>query len=173
MVRSCWHARHFYFIEEAVFVPGKHTLAHIIRFASIEKRQIPQIEPLPREELVTKFKTRLRDRQFAPGSTGGGFPEFLAEPRDSFPLGVRVHNPNQASLAELTAKCMEFVEENHPHSPAILFRGLPAQTADDFSIIAREIPGKPMVYEGGSAFRTQLTKVLERILRAKTPWKLL
>ena len=147
----------------------KAPLAHIIRFASIEKRQIPQIEPLPREELVTKFKTRLRDRQFAPGSTGGGFPEFLAEPRDSFPLGVRVHNPNQASLAELTAKCMEFVEENHPHSPAILFRGLPAQTADDFSIIAREIPGKPMVYEGGSAFRTQIDKSARTYTASEDP----
>ena len=51
-------------------------------------------EPIPREELVTKFKSRLRDRQFLPGSSGGGFPEFLAEPRDSFPLGVRVNNRN-------------------------------------------------------------------------------
>ena len=61
-------------------------------------------EPIPREELVTKFKSRLRDRQFLPGSTGGGFPEFLAEPRDSFPLGVRVNNRNQSSLAQLTEK---------------------------------------------------------------------
>lgn len=93
-------------------------------------------EPIPREELVTKFKSRLRGRKFLPGSSGADFPEFLAEPRESFPLGVRVKNRNQSSLAELTAKCMEYVEENFSHSPAILFRGLPAKTAGDFSRIA-------------------------------------
>lgn len=115
-------------------------------------------EPIPREELVTKFKSRLRDRQFLPGSTGGGFPEFLAEPRDSFPLGVRVNNRNQSSLAQLTEKCMEYVEENFPHSPAILFRDLPAKTAEDFSIIAQAIKGKTLTYDGGTAFRTQIDK---------------
>ena len=116
------------------------------------------LEPIPREELVTKFKSRLRDRQFLPGSTGGGFPEFLAEPRDSFPLGMRVNNKHQSSLAELTEKCMEYVEENFPHSPAILFRDLPAKTAEDFSIIAQAIKGKTLTYDGGTAFRTQIDK---------------
>ena len=115
-------------------------------------------EPIPREELVTKFKSRLRDRQFLPGSSGGGFPEFLAEPRNSFPLGVRVNNRNQSSLAELTAKCMEYVEENFPHSPAILFRDLPAKTAEEFSIIAQAIQDKTLTYEGGTAFRSQVDK---------------
>ena len=113
---------------------------------------------IPREELVTKFKSRLRDRQFLPGSCGGGFPKFLAEPRDSFPLGVRVNNRNQFSLAELTEKCMDYVEENFPHSPAILFRDLPAKTAEDFSIIAQAIKGKTLTYDGGTAFRTQIDK---------------
>ena len=107
---------------------------------------------------MTKFKSRLRDRQFLPGSTGGGFPEFLAEPRDSFPLGVRVNNRNQSSLTELTEKCMDYVEENFPHSPAILFRDLPAKTAEDFSIIAQAIKGKTLTYDGGTAFRTQIDK---------------
>ena len=115
-------------------------------------------EQLPQEELVAKSKSRLRDRQFLPGSTGGGFPEFLADPRDSFPFGVRVKNSNKSSLAELTAKCMEYVEENLPLSPAILFRGLPAKTAEDFSIIAHSIPGKTLAYEGGVATRRQVDK---------------
>jgi len=115
-------------------------------------------EPIPREKLVPKFKSRLRGRQFLPGSSEGGFPEFLAEPRDSFPLGVQVNNSNQSSLTELTAKCMEYVEENFSHSPAILFRGLPAKTAEDFTTIAQAVPGKTMTYEGGTAFRTQVDK---------------
>ena len=114
-------------------------------------------ELIPREELVTKFKSRLRDRQFLPGSTGGDFPEFLAEPRDSFPLGVRVNNRNQSSLAELTEKCMEQVEENFSLSPAILFRGLPAETAEDFSVIAKASKMN-FISSGGTGYRTLIDK---------------
>ncbi|KAJ7374073.1 hypothetical protein OS493_009404 [Desmophyllum pertusum] len=112
-------------------------------------------ETIPREELVTKFKSRLRDRPFLPGSTGGGFPEFLAEPRDSFPHGVRVHNRNQSSLAELTEKCMEYMEENIAHSPAILFRDLPAKTTEDFITIAKTSQMNRS-YIGGTGYRTLL-----------------
>ena len=115
-------------------------------------------QPLSREELVTKFKSRLKDRPFTAGSTGEGFPEFLAEPRESFPHGVRVINPHRSSLFELTSKCMGYVEENHAQHPAILFRGLPAETAQDFSTIARAIPWKGMTYEGGASFRQKIDK---------------
>ena len=149
----------------------KLPLAHVIRLGSNHKTQHSTniFEPLPREELVTKFKSRLRDRDFTPGSSDGGFPEFLAEPRDSFPLGIRVQNPNHASLAELSVRCMEFVEENHPKSPAILFRGLPAKTADDFSTIANQIPWKPLVYEGGSAFRTKVDEKAKTYTASEDP----
>jgi len=53
---------------------------------------------------------------------------------------------------------MDYVEENFPHSPAILFRDLPAKTAEDFSIIAQAIKGKTLTYDGGTAFRTQIDK---------------
>ena len=114
-------------------------------------------QPLRREELVTKFKSRLKDRPLTVGSTGEGFSEFLGEPRESFPHGVQVTNPHQYSLTKLTAKCMEYVEENARH-PAILFRGLPAETAQDFSTIAKEIPWKGMIYKGGTALREQVDK---------------
>jgi len=115
-------------------------------------------EPIPREELVTKVKSRLRGRQFLPGSSEGGFPEFLAEPRDSFPLSVRVDNSNQSSLTELTARCMEHVEENFSHSPAILFRGLPAKTSEDFSIIANAVRGQAVTFHGGMGNRDSVDK---------------
>ena len=115
-------------------------------------------ERIPREELVPKIRSRLKDRQLLPGATGGGFPEFLAEPRDSFPLGVRVNNMNQPSLRELTAKCMEYVEENLPHSHAILFRGLPAKTAEDFSTFAHAMQKQPMTFAGGSGYRSFVDK---------------
>ena len=111
---------------------------------------------MPREELVTKFKSRLIGRQFLPGASEGGFPEFLAEPRESFSLGVRLLNSHQSSLAELTAKCMEYVEENLNRNPAILFRGLPAKTAEDFSIIAQVIQAQTLTFQGGLGYRARV-----------------
>ena len=126
-------------------------------------------EPLPRKDLVTRFKSKLRDRQFLPGSTGGGFPEFLAEPRDLFPLAVRVNDSTKSSLAELTTKCMEYVEENFSRSPAILFRGLPAKSAEDFSIIAQAIQGQTMTYEGGTGVRPQMDKDIGTYIASTEP----
>ena len=106
-------------------------------------------EPIPKEELVPKFRSRLRDRQFLPGSSDGGF--------HSLPLGVRVNNKNQSSLPQLAEKCMGFIKENFSRSPAILFRGLPAKTAEDFSIIAKTSEMK-YSYMGGTAYRTVIDK---------------
>ena len=92
------------------------------------------------------------------GSRGEGFPEYLAEPRESLPNAVFVHNPCQASLAELVAKCMEYVEENLTDNPAILFRNLPAQTAQDFSTIAKAIPWQRLEYKGGPNYRKKVDK---------------
>ena len=98
-------------------------------------------KPLPIKELTPNLKSRLRDRPFMVGSRGEGFPEYLAEPRESLPHAVFVHNPYQASLAELAAQCMEYVEENLTHDPAILFRNLPAQTAQDFRPLPKPFRG--------------------------------
>lgn len=125
-------------------------------------------EPLPKQELVTKFKSRLRGRQFLPGSSGSDFPEFLGEPTGSFPLGVAVKTPNGSSLADLTAKCMEFAEENFSRSPAILFRGLPAKSAEDFSVIAGAIPYKTAAY-GGIGHRSQVDKAAGTYTASERP----
>jgi len=109
---------------------------------------------------VTKFKSRLKDRPFTVGSTGEGFPEFLGEPRDSFPHGVLVNSPHQSSLAELTMKCTDYVEENH---------NLPAQTAQDFSTIADGIPWKAFQWKGALNYRTKkVTRIQGHLLLMTT-----
>ena len=149
-------------------IPGarKACVKNIIcSYSTQQTQEIPTtrriFQPLPREELVTKFKSRLKDRPFTIGSTGEGFPEFLGEPRESFPHGVQVINLHQSSLAQLTAKCMEYVEENHAQHPAILFRGLPAETAQDFATISKGIPWKGMTNEGGASYRQKIDKSVE------------
>jgi len=115
-------------------------------------------QPLPREDLVPRVMSRLKGRPFMQGSQGEGCPEYLAEPKESLPHGVLVHNPNQASLEELTIKCMEYVEDNITSTPAILFRNLPAETAQDFSTIAKAIPWKGLEYKGAPNFRNKADK---------------
>lgn len=159
-LRLLWNRVSFYRFPTFPFsVPRSHLLHDTTRNL-FSTRASPTttgtFTPLPREEMLTKFKSRIKDRPSMAGSTGEGFPEFLAEPRESFPHGVLVTNPQQSSLAQLTAKCMEYVEENLTHHPAILFRNLPAQTEEDFSIIAREIPGKALTYEGGASLRQRI-----------------
>ena len=53
---------------------------------------------------------------------------------------------------------MEYVEENHAQHPAILFRGLPAETAQDFATICKGIPWKGMTPEGSATFRKNIDK---------------
>ena len=110
-------------------------------------------ERIPKEELAPKTRPRLRDREFLPGSTGEGFPEFLAEPSDSFPVGVRVNTGDKSSLSELGAHCMEYIKKKLTNSQAILFRGLPAETAEDFLALTQGMRGKPINYEGGTTPR--------------------
>ena len=50
---------------------------------------------------------------------------------------------------------MEYVEDNITSTPAILFRNLPAQTAQDFSTIAKAIPWKGLEYKGAPNFRNK------------------
>ena len=140
-------------------VSRKQPLAGNICLFSTQASTKPAIfQRIPREELVPKVKSRLKDRPYMVGSTGGGFPEFLGEPTESFPHGVFVNNPHQASLSELTAKCMKYVEDNLTENPAILFRNLPVQTAQDFSIIAQAIPWKTMESKGAINYRSKVDK---------------
>ena len=119
------------------------------------------------------MKSRLRGRQFLSGSSEGDFPEFLAESRDSFPLGVQVNNSSYTSLTDLTINCREFVEENLSHSPAILFRCLPAKTAEDFSIIANAVRGQAVTFHGGMGNQDSVDKdagTSERISKQNCEW---
>ena len=84
----------------------QHLAGNICLFSTQTSTKPATFQRIPREELVPKVKSRLKDRPYMVGSTGQGFPEFLGEPTESFPHGVFVNNPHQAALAELTAKCM-------------------------------------------------------------------
>ena len=103
---------------------------------------------LPREELLLKGKSRLRDRPYLHGSSDGGFPEFLAGPTESFPHAVQVQSDQRCSLSESAAHCREYIDGNLPNQGAILFRNLPMSTAKDFSAFVKQLGYDAMAYEG-------------------------
>ena len=115
-------------------------------------------ERIPKEELAPTTRPRVRNREFLPGSTGDGFPEYLAEPSDSFPHGVRVKTRDQSSLLEMGANCMEYIKKNLTDRQAILFRGIPADTAEEFLALTQGMRGKPLSYEGGAVPRPKELK---------------
>ena len=139
-VRLSWIRASFYRFPTFRFSVPR---AHLVHNKTRNLFSTGTFKPLPREEMLTKFKSRIKDRPSMAGSTGEGFPEFLAEPRESFPHGVLVTNPQQSSLAQLTAKCMEYVEENLTHHPAILFRNLPAKPRRTSLSLLGKFQGKP------------------------------
>ena len=111
---------------------------------------------LPREELVTKVKSRLREQPYLAGSSDRGYPEFLAGPTESFPHAVQVQSDQRCSLSESAAHCREYIDGNLPNQGAILFRNLPMSTAKDFSAFAKELGYDALNYLGGSAYRHEV-----------------
>ena len=56
------------------------------------------------------------------------------------------------------ANCMEYIKKNLTNRRAILFRGIPAETAQDFLGLTQGMRGKPLNYEGGAGSRLKELK---------------
>ena len=53
---------------------------------------------------------------------------------------------------------MEYIKKNLTDRQAILFRGIPAETAEDFLALTQGMRGKPLNYEGGATPRPKELK---------------
>ena len=95
----------------------------------------------------------LRDRPHLPGSSDRGFPEFLAEPRKSFPHAVYVQGDQPYSICDLGVCCREYIDESIACYGAILFRNLPLRASDGFIAFLKTLGYEAMTYEGRSAYR--------------------
>ena len=123
------------------------------RLAQPAQQYLPQIfAPLSRPDLVPKEKSRLRNRNYLPGSKSDGFPEFLAEPRDSLPHAIGLAQGG-FSVREAAFQCREYIEKNLTSHGAILFRKLPLRKSADFSEFVKHIGYQAMDYKGGIAIR--------------------
>ena len=76
------------------------------------------------QELTLGYKPPIAERPFLPGSSSGGFPEFLPGPKkDSlFPVAYKVNNPEQFDIKTWSHVCRELVDAELALYGAILIR---------------------------------------------------
>lgn len=94
---------------------------------------------------------RLKGRRFLPGAESETFPEYLSSPREQFPLALEA--AETYSIEDWGKLCREEADANLVEYGAILFRGLPLDSADDFQQLFHNIGYRRMDYIGGSAHR--------------------
>ncbi|CAH1243672.1 Hypp7138 [Branchiostoma lanceolatum] len=103
---------------------------------------------------------RIRGRKWLPGSASPNYPEFLKPPKDGYPYVFTPKDGTTASpegCAVAVRKVVHEVLEKNKNG-AVLFRGLPLQTAEDFSRVVNNMGLKLMRYEGGGAVRSEIAK---------------
>ena len=111
---------------------------------------------LPPSAITPKFKIRLACRKYLPGSERGGFPEFLAPPRIHLPHALRPETGVIYSTNEWAQMCQELLDIYLPSHGAVLIRGIPLRSADEFAQLTKNLRYKPASYAGGTGNRTMV-----------------
>ncbi|KAI8509998.1 hypothetical protein Bbelb_124260 [Branchiostoma belcheri] len=106
---------------------------------------------------------RIRGRKWLPGSDSPKYPEFLAPPKDGY---VHVYTPtgkvdcSPEHCAPSVRQVIRDVLERRKEG-ALLFRGLPLATAEDFSRVVVNLGLKLTSYKGGGGIRHRLAKAVD------------
>ncbi|XP_078657366.1 dapdiamide synthesis protein DdaC-like [Branchiostoma floridae x Branchiostoma belcheri] len=106
---------------------------------------------------------RIRGRKWLPGSDSPKYPEFLAPPKDGY---VHVYTPagkvdcSPEHCAPSVRQVIRDVLERHKEG-ALLFRGLPLATAEDFSRVVVNLGLKLTSYKGGGGIRHRLAEAVD------------
>ncbi|XP_070568318.1 dapdiamide synthesis protein DdaC-like isoform X2 [Ptychodera flava] len=128
------------------------------RCSSTSSRLSTKFEYAHRVEIPPQTTALLAGRRWLPGALrpGSKFPDYLASPRDNFPALYTV-KPS-ASISDFAKGTRDIIErELHVHG-ALLFRGVPVQSPDDFSQFMQGLEYSLMGYYGGSGYRSTVTK---------------
>ena len=95
--------------------------------------------PGSQDELKLSKPVTLAGRDFLASSQSPGFPEFLSGPRKNIPLYLKANSEKQFTAATWGLYSREIIDmayeqyEKSGVAVAILFRGMPIQTTDDFN----------------------------------------
>ncbi|XP_078618816.1 dapdiamide synthesis protein DdaC-like [Branchiostoma floridae x Branchiostoma japonicum] len=111
------------------------------------------------EEPPPYTPARLAGRQYLSGSHSPGFPEFLGSVRPGFPA---LFQPADATgpLEEWASVVKGVIDRELTGAGALLFRGLPIRTDQDFGQFCKRLGYDMMVYKGGAVDRSELTDMV-------------
>ena len=92
---------------------------------STQTANISYFTRLPTEDLALGYKPQIAGRKYLPGSTSGGFPEFLHSPEHghtSLPMAYKVNKPQEFDVKTWSHKCRELIDAKLAVFGAILIR---------------------------------------------------
>ncbi|XP_077977309.1 dapdiamide synthesis protein DdaC-like isoform X2 [Glandiceps talaboti] len=96
----------------------------------------------------------LAGRPYFPGAQDSNFPTYLSPPKPNFPLVLSPDNPgNELSIGDWAKLCREQTDSLLHNVGALLFRGLPLCTAEDFSTFIIKMGYQSLRYMGGAGRR--------------------
>ena len=119
----------------------------------VNAAEIAPVEPPP-----------VAGRKYLPGSTLGGFPEYLAGPRADLPLAVRASSAS-LSIPEWGSYLRGFIDQMLPRNPALLVKGLPLRGEEDLSRMIGALGFNLMKYVGGTGTRHRVDDILNTASR--------
>ena len=147
--------------EKAAEMLSRKAVNHFSRWISqirwsstmlaLGERKVKPFSVVDPSRIQLKPSVRLRGRRFLPGADSESFPEYLYGPREHFPLALEA--AGTYSIEEWGSLCREEADANLVEHGAILFRGLPLDSTEDFQRLFCSIGYRPMDYIGGSAHR--------------------
>lgn len=121
----------------------------------VGERKTSAFSVLDPNEIKLASAIRLRGRRFLPGAEAETFPEYLNGPREHFPLALEAEGTYD--IEEWGKLCREEADAGLIAHGAILFRGLPIETTDDFQQLFHSVGYPPMNYIGGSGHREHVS----------------
>ncbi|XP_035686982.1 dapdiamide synthesis protein DdaC-like [Branchiostoma floridae] len=109
-------------------------------------------------EVQAQPPVRVRGRPWLPGSHSPNFPEFLAPPRPGYPRVFTPDGQGGGTPEECAVPARKVLEDllDKENEGAVLFRGLPLSTPEDFSRFMSNLGLKLISYQGGSSVRHNL-----------------
>ncbi|XP_019646950.1 PREDICTED: uncharacterized protein LOC109487402 [Branchiostoma belcheri] len=111
------------------------------------------------EEPPPYTPARLAGRPYLSGSQSAGFPEFLGRARPGFPAMFQPGD-TAGGIEEWSAVVKGVIDRELTRSGALLFRGLPVRTDQDFGRLCQGLGYDMMVYKGGAVDRSELTDMV-------------
>lgn len=121
------------------------------------KTSTSHFSPIPLQELALGYNPQIKGRPYLPGSTSGGFPEFLPGPQEgsSFPKAYEVKNSQQYDVKGWSLVCRQLIDEELAIHGAILIRNLPLSSMGDFQNFLQNLNFK-FFEHGVTGYRTPL-----------------